>query len=318
MKAFDEWARGKSLLIRIACLGIASAAEDCLEFLDMLKVGKRIEGYQHLPPTGEWLKLYRKHRWIYKVVVDSFREISPSIAKLVDCYELVWTAFRSMGGLTNEELQETIENTLPEVIIDWRRTYSDIEKLLKEDISKTGIGEYAQLTEEEKRKIRKIITRPEMIFFYRVWVPCYLLYGIYPICILRKARQGDEDAIEKLLRLDKSIISDTRVKEIFHQAAVAQKRGKMVLMTAAMAKAPKIKVRIQTVKYTLGGLISLFSIALGQKIGAADIRRLFDALAMDAGKGIIDEDLEASPETFEKAIQRARSFWMSLLLADKK
>jgi hypothetical protein len=126
------------------------------------------------------------------------------------------------------------------------------------------------------------------------------------------------DREQKLLRLDKSIIDDSMIKEIFHQAAVAKQRGKMDLMTKALAKAPKVKINIQTVKYTMAGYISLLSIALGQKIAAAEIHRLFDALAIDAGKGAIDEDLIVSPETFEKAVQRARTFWQIPHLADKK
>ena len=49
-----------------------------------------------------------------------------------------------------------------------------------------------------------------------------------------------------------------------------------------------------------------------------DIRALFDAIHLDSGKEGYDPDLPMHPETFSKAIQRERAFWLEKFSPDKK
>ena len=62
----------------------------------------------------------------------------------------------------------------------------------------------------------------------------------------------------------------------------------------------------------------MLSILLHQKLPAAEIHRLFDAVANDTTGELVDPDLIVSPETFEKAVQRARTFWQIIPQPDKK
>jgi hypothetical protein len=55
-----------------------------------------------------------------------------------------------------------------------------------------------------------------------------------------------------------------------------------------------------------------------QKITAAEINHLYNALARDMGIGEVDPDLDMTQEAFEKAIQRARAMWHIILIPDKK
>jgi hypothetical protein len=148
-----------------------------------------------------------------------------------------------------------------------------------------------------------------MIFFWRVLVPCFLLYGTYPALLLRKARAGNYRAVRDLIRLDKGVIEDSVIGEMIHQAAAASKVRKIDIISKALVETPGKKIAMQKVKYLLGGLISLVSIAMGEKIKAVEISKLFDAIALDSGTGGGDPDLAVKPWTFEKAIQRARKFW---------
>jgi hypothetical protein len=172
---------------------------------------------------------------------------------------------------------------------------------------------------EEKRRAKKFFNNPEIIFYLRLWIPCFLIYRIYPPRLLWKARKGDKDAIEKLFRLDKLIIHDPKIKEILNKEQNDDNENKFNSMIKAIQRAPKLRPEIQKVKYSLAGLISISSIALGQKLAAVEIHRLFDAIARDTNKeNIIDDDLAVSPETFEKAIQRYRKLWQVIPKADSK
>jgi hypothetical protein len=322
-KYFDEWAKDKSPLLAVTALAFAGNAENCLDFLQMLKSGELIENILYLPPIDQWLNLYRNHRKLHKGITGAIRALGSKMSEIVDFYEFILEGFNQVKRMTPEEMRSEIEKRSPEEL---QQTMDDV----RETTRKLEAGIMALYRDddfeimsvdqnEEKKRARKFIHTPEIIFYFRVWIPCFVLYGTYPPYLLQKARHGDDDAIEKLLRLDKSVIDDPRIKEIFHQSAVSKKRSKFDLMSKAIQKAPKIRIEIQTVKYTLAGFISVASIALGQRLTAVEIHGLFDAIARDSGKGIIDDDLVVSPETFEKAIQRARQFWQVFpTKADKK
>lgn len=322
MKHFNEWAKDKKLLIRDTSLVLAGSAEDCFDLLQKLKSGKLIENILYLPPINQWLNLYRNHRKLYKGVVGAIRSLGSKISKFVDFYEFLIESFNQSKKMTQEEKRREIEKLSPEelnkIVDEVRKKGKEFEAWIMALNNGNDLDEDAIDKEKEKKIARKFLQTPEIIFYIRVFIPCFLLYGTYPPYLLWKARHGDDDAIEKLLRLDKSIIDDPKIKEIFHQSAVAKRRSKFDLMSQAIQKAPKIRIEIKTVKYAIAGLISLASIALRQKLTAAEINRLFDAIARDSGKGIIDDDLVVTPETFERAVERGRDFWQINLHADMK
>jgi hypothetical protein len=321
-KYFDEWAKDKSPLLAVASFALAGSAESCLGLLQMLKSGELIENITNLPPINQWLNMYRNHRKLYKGIVGALRALDKETSKAVDFYEFVLECFNQVKRMKPEEKwrerekisTEELQRTMDEL----RKKEHELEAWIKAIYSDDDFETESVDQNEARKQARRFLHTPEIIFYFRVWIPCFLLYGTYPPYLLRKARHGDDDAIEKLLRLDKAVIDDPKIKEIFHQSAVSKKRSKFDLMSKAIQKAPKVRIEIQTVKYTLAGLISVASIALGQRLTAAEINRLFDAIARDSEKGMIDDDLVVSPETFEKAIQRARPFWQVIPKADRK
>ena len=152
-----------------------------------------------------------------------------------------------------------------------------------------------------------------------VWMPCLMLYGAYPPTLLRSARHGDINAIEKLARLDKTIISDSRIIKIYHQASRDKNRETFNRITKALESNPRMKADRRKIKFYLAGLISNISIEWGQKMLVSDINLLYDAIARDRGKDNIDTDfVDLKPEAFEKGIQRAREMWHIPSIVDKK
>jgi len=47
-----------------------------------------------------------------------------------------------------------------------------------------------------------------------VFIPCFTLYKIYPINLLKKAESGDDEALEQLIRLDKSAIFESKISKL--------------------------------------------------------------------------------------------------------
>ena len=157
-----------------------------------------------------------------------------------------------------------------------------------------------------------------MIFFIRVFAPCFTLYKTYPIELLKKAISGDDKALEQIIRLDKSVIFEPKISKIIHEAQVLRAKARMTMIKKAFINQPKA-IKMETIKFNLGGLISFFSILLKQKMAAVDIRNLYDAIACDRGIDAVDTDFGyMTPETFAKDIQDARKMWQNIILGGKK
>jgi hypothetical protein len=62
-----------------------------------------------------------------------------------------------------------------------------------------------------------------------VLVPCFSLYGIYPVDLLRQAQDGDDDALEKIIRLDISIIFEPKISAIIHKARAMKEQARMTM-----------------------------------------------------------------------------------------
>ena len=311
MVHFKEWAKDKTFLIRTAALQFALPSKDLHDALKKLKAGERMEGYDSLPPIDEWLELYKNHGKVYLGLTNSLRQLDNRLSEIIDFYEGLMFSLASLRHITQSEFQEAVDELNSEdkngIFESLKENFKAIENLIIEDHL------------EDSEKIQKFISTPEVLFFVRVWAPCFLLYGDYPAYILRKARQGDEEAFEKLLRLDKLLIYEPKMKKIFKKATETKARGRMSLIAKAFRSTPKAKIEIKHIKYFFAGLLSLISIAMGQKLKAVDIHNLFDAVARDTTDELVDPDLIVSPETFEKGIQRARNFWkISIPLPDKK
>lgn len=319
MKHFRKWAENKSPLLVATALHFANFSQDCFELFESIRRDKRLEGDIPIPSLKRWLKMYNNPKKVGRVLLEFIRSMDDNYEKLVTKTEELISVAKQMHGLTLEDINAEWTKLLPDekkqIIKDGLKKSEEYKECAINAIDDLRI----EPTENHKIAFLKNLTKPEIIFFFRVMAPCFILYGIYPIDLLRKARQGDDDALEKLIRLDKSILFDPQISEIVHQAQAMKKRGKMYMIQTAFRSSPKVKTDMKAIKFNLGGLISHVSIAMKQRLPTIEIRSLFDALAQDMGIDYVDPDFgDMTPESFEKALRRARDFWQLILLPDKK
>lgn len=318
-KHFEKWSEGKSPLLKMLSFVLADGQGEIQEFLQNVKAGKKMGGYDCLPPVDEWLKFYRNHRRIYRGVTDSFRQINNDVAKAIDFYEEYLSAVRLLRHITKDELQEIMEELTTAERNRNEKRFQEIQKMIINNFNMDNVETKKGTEEEERERLSALLNKPEVIFFMRVWAPCLYLYGDYSTSLLRKARQGDDDALEKLLRLDKTVIGDKKIMELFHQGKVAKKQAIHDLFIKSLTKKPGVNLTRRKFKHELAGLISAVSISLGQRLTSTKIKELFDANSKDAGKGSdIDFKDQNKPQALTKAINRARSNWPTIPRPDKK
>lgn len=311
MMNYRKWAKDKNLFLVPMYFLIASFSTEALEMIKLNQKGKMIEGKISLPSVKTWIKLYKNPKRVGRVLLNiliGHNNGSEEKGKFIKNI--------NESALFMQKHPEKFKTALEQMSVEERKIlYKEFIKEC-ESFNENLINDY--LSKPSKKEVfREYFKKPEFLFFCRVQAPCFILYGTYPYMLLRQAQNGDDQALEKLIRLDKSIIFEPKISEIIHQAQALKAQARMSMIKKAFREKPKAIMTLKKVKILLGGLISYFSIQFNQKLSAAEIRDLFDAISLDTNDDI-DQDLgNMVGETFEKAIQRSRNFW-NIILTDKK
>jgi hypothetical protein len=315
MKHFRKWAEGKNPFLAATALTCVGFSRVCCEISESVQTGKRIEGDIPLPSLKTWLRLYNNPKRISKSLLNALGSINDDTSKEMDFLKLLSEGSRQLQKTTSERLNLEWEKISPN---DRKKMVERVYRQ-RDEYLECCINDFVnEPTKKEGIEFTKNMPKPELIFFTRVLLPCFSLYGIYPIDLLRQAQNGDDNALDKIIRLDKSIIFDPKISEIIHQAQALKAQAKMSMIKEAFISSPKVTMKMRAIKCHFGGLVSYLSMAAKQKITAAEIKNLFKAIALDMNEGEDDKDIgniEYNP--FVKAIQRSRNFW-HLFLVDKK
>ncbi len=149
-------------------------------------------------------------------------------------------------------------------------------------------------------------------YFFRVWIPCWVLYHTYPPTLLAKARRGDIDALDMLIRLDKAVASDPRIARHVHSLIRSNDESVRKRITRALADPPQGRLDKARIKTLLGGFISQLAIGMKCPVTASEIEDLFDVLHLvRAGENDeVDPDISGG-DNFSKAV-RLNRVWPSL------
>jgi hypothetical protein len=298
MKHVRKWAEGKDSLIVLIALMISAFANEYYELSESVHEGKRLEGDIPIPSLRTWLKLYRNPKRIGKVLYNAFEIHNPDTRK-----------------------SKIIINEIARMISGSKEKRSEESNAIIEELKEEAINDFAsKIAEEDRKEFLKNLTKPEIIFFIRVLAPCFTLYRTYPIELLKKAKSGDGDdkALDQLIRLDKSAIFEPKISKIIHEAQVLKAQARMSMIKTAFTSQPNA-MNMDAIKCQMGGLIVFITEMLKQKLKPSNIRKLYNAIARDLRIDMHDQDLhEMTVPTFAKRINRASSMWKIILNQDKK
>lgn len=313
MHHFRKWAENRNALLAAIALTMAGYSKEFYELHKSFRKGKRIEGDIPIPSLKTWLKLYHNPKRIGKALLGALGDVNEDTAQE--------TAILKLLGEGANQLQsnpQKVHDELKKLTADEWKEIQEVNMKMMQEFLELAINNFlSEFNKKEKKEFRENITRPEIIFFIRVMMPCFSIYKSFPLELLKQAQNGNDEALEKLIRLDKSVIFEPKISEIIHQAQALKAQARISMIKKAFTSTPKAALKMRSIKFHFGGLISYFSDALKQKIMAADIWRLYDAIALDT-IGDVDQDFKnMSVETFEKDIQDARKMWQSILSGKK-
>ena len=225
----------------------------------------------------KWLKFYRSHRKVLDISLDNMFLILPRLSKKLE--------------IQNGEIVSSLNNG----------EFSNSEHPV-------GILISELLFSDNYPKTENLTLSDEGFFSFRIFLPCWLHYFEYPTSLFRRARLGNLDALDKLLRIDKRVIADTRISPHIAHYGANPASPEFRQLVKAIEGVPR-KLSVTKVKTFLAAFLYGLSKHLGSPLTYPQVQDLFDQSAQERGLGLTDPDLEMAPHSFEKAVRRNLAFW---------
>lgn len=154
----------------------------------------------------------------------------------------------------------------------------------------------------------------EVAFLFRVWIECWLVHYEPFLPLFRRARNGDVDALEKLVLLDRYVLCAPRIERIWARMSEDNESPDFQRIHRAMARQPHlVEYEIYEAKADIAGLIAKMSEAQGHPLNPSQIGELFDALARDLAppgqKVHSDPDINRKSDQWRKTVNRKKEKW---------
>lgn len=314
MGALKNWAVGRPLIIEQVGIQMATTAHEINEAFQHIKARKFFSYQFPLPNLPSWFRLYRKHNEVEQFLTTLLGDFSALTNEQVELSQGIFEVASKWGQIDKSILSNITQEDITQAVKSLRglsdALYVDVEKDLNPDF----------ISSDEQDEIIQFLNENELsaAFFILVHVPCWILYRMSPSILYRRARQGDIDSLEKLLRLDALMIHDPSIGRQVQRFRFNRKTTVYGDLMKAPLEKPKGKITRKTMKYIFAGFISAVAQIYKHPLTEPEIRSLFDAVSKDAGRGSIDTDLPDSPDSFSKAVRRYREFWLKSFQSDKK
>ena len=263
------------LLKALASPDIAPVAENLHQALTAAQQAQ--DEFQIEIDVSRWLKFYRSHRKVLDISLDNIFSVLPELSSKLE--------------IKSGEIVSVLND----------RNYSKSEHPV-------GILISELMFSDNYPETGNVALSDEGFFSFRIFLPCWLHFFEYPTSLFRRARLGDLDALDKLLRIDKRVIADTKISRHIATHGIDPQSPEFRQLVNAIEGAPR-KLSVTKVKTFLAAFLYGLSKHLGSPMTYPQIQDLFDQSAQERGLGLTDPDLEMAPHSFEKAVRRNLSFW---------
>lgn len=295
------WAAGKPPVLVGLAMQVVSAADELHWTLRFVRGEERCDRLPPPPPVKNILKMYRRHRRMF-----NFIGAQSGLPENGEGSASDWSdGFRAWDRLSAEEKIESLRSVPKEVAADLHASFQSELKSGIEEIVAISKGEEAFPSEAE---MSRFMSNPIIYYLLWVWFPCWLEYREFPPRLLRHARNGDLNALEKLLRIDKSVLHDPGVAYQFLEASRTHGSKRLERLAKSVGGAPLGNLTKAKLKKGLAALISRHAQMMNYPLTEPEIRQLFDIMAGLRG-ALRDRELPSRSDTLSRTILRERDGW---------
>lgn len=310
LKNVREWLRDKPLPLGLASAFIALVRDSVYRTSADMYTGKVLPGFT-AAEFEQWKKLYSEPKQVMRGSLGyvefsgfegfQYSEFIASVFTAINAYMAAkdLTAFERIKwpNIPPEEFQTTLYAHLLEKLEGYAFEYA----------KRTWEGPETDCPTAADAPI-------EVAFLFRIWMECWLVHGEPFVPLFRRARNGDVDALEKLVLLDRNVLHAPRIERLWARISEDIESPDFERIRRAMAKQPRIvRYDAYDAKADIAGLIAKMSEAGGHPFTAGQIGELFDALARDLappGRNVhCDPDINRKSDQWRKAVKRKKNNW---------
>jgi len=174
----EKWTEDKPPLLGIMSPQYVSSAETLFIFLKSLQEGDYLEELNTTIPAEEWISFYTRSRHIKNYIIETFKEFGGLTSFGDEIFEMLSVIKDEDTKLECNEFNKNTKNALnsltPEEEIIINEFWQHVMQSNLNDIQSEIDGEMDQHLEE---KLRASFKNPEIVFFIRIFLPCWFLYG---------------------------------------------------------------------------------------------------------------------------------------------
>ncbi|MFG0262504.1 MAG: hypothetical protein ACF788_08955 [Novipirellula sp. JB048] len=330
----NKWAAVHGLSIHSAMLShqAVTMAEMMWEGSCLLRSGVIDGKLPGRPPAEQWLAMYRDHRRVLRVLADAVPEwgmTGQETTDSIDFSRALQVYARNEPEAFKADIRKEFGNVTPKRFRAWyrlsgRKAWKEYQQHLEK------MAEIAAGTDHhDPGDFDKTLSdNPEVHFFLRVVLMCLVEYATLPIDLLRQARNGDERAIEKLLRLDDQMIYEPSIERWLNSPGGTIRLARLEMARAWIAKGPVGQNHEWHFKQCVGGLVSALSHRIffyfdgrnfiPQPLNAPQIQQLFDAWYRDK-QGRREAEMydpafaKVQPQSWADQVRKYRKLWERVL-----
>lgn len=177
-------------------------------------------------------------------------------------------------------------------------------------------------TEEQNKMApqnKLVFENQGMAFVHCVLVPCMLEYQAAPHELYDKAIEGNHEALERLVNLDKNIITNHKIAPIWMKLASNPTTHRFKRISKALSEKPNSRMNTRTTKATHAAIIELMfqyfnnQGIINYKLSRTELFELFDNVSRDLEGAPYDYEFPDTPEARDRVVNREKKRIKSFL-----
>lgn len=314
-----KWALGKPILLAISAHVAVTSVPAVVELAKLMSTGEvRAKAATRLPGPEAWLSMYQTPDSVLNSLRATFFPWRPGGEVMSFLAEGLLRG--ATDPLASHQAKRRVQNrTISEIIahrqaIEHGLRYQYQQHLAAIERSLSGIAE------ETAQDLDEMFAKPSSLFAILILLPCAMLYGESAWELYGRATKGDLVALDQLLRVDKRVLLDERIRGLIdHQVVEGSEQSRRVIADP-FAEEADYDLKLRRVTDLTAGLISLEADRMGVKLWPEDVYELFNAAHRDrTGKEHEPDPVwPREPDARRQMIHRGKQFMEKLLPRDKE
>jgi hypothetical protein len=286
MKNVKKWTNGKPEIQALISVFLVDLCDSLFSCVYNFNSHKQITHYLKIRNFDEWAKCYSNFFDDNSTIIETSKNLMA---------DNIFSGFLAIKNEIDSKGSKNISNSK---YADW------IKEFLLDDFRIKDFQNNDNNEEVIIEKLKILFGTTQIVFAFRVMLPCIVLYQKTPQMLFKEAIKGDFNAYRTLLRLDKNLLCVPNFSVIWEEESRNQKGVRFRSLAKTLQESAYENISSAKIKILFATAIELIFKLTGHTITRAETKKLFDSYAMDTKNTRSDQELPENLDAFSRAINR--------------